>query len=162
MKLKRAVIAPLMACALFSAQTMADDDIGCGLGSMVFAGQEGKVFKVLGATTNGTSGNQTFGITFGTLGCDGTGTITSDQKLAMFIDGNMDNLARDIAVGQGETLATLSEVWGIPQEQQPEFNQFAKSNFATIFHDENTTSDQVLNRLNTMLKQQDSLAAYAI
>ena len=38
---------------------MADQDIGCGLGSQLFAGQEGKVVKVLGATTNGTSGNQT-------------------------------------------------------------------------------------------------------
>ena len=64
---------------------MADQDIGCGLGSMVFAGQEGKVFKVLGATTNGTSGNQTFGITFGTLGCDGTGTVTSSAKLALLL-----------------------------------------------------------------------------
>ncbi len=49
---------------------LADSDIGCGLGTMVFDGQQGKVYKVLGATTNGTSGNQTFGITFGTLGCD--------------------------------------------------------------------------------------------
>ncbi|WP_438884847.1 DUF3015 family protein, partial [Bacillus cereus group sp. BC327] len=90
----------------------------------------GKVFKVLGATTNGTSGNQTFGITFGTLGCDGTGTINSAQKLALFIDGNLDNLARDIARGEGETLATLSEVWGIQASDKAAFNQLAKENFA--------------------------------
>ena len=76
---------------------MADQDIGCGLGSMLFAGQEGKGVKILGATTNGTSGNQTFGITFGTLGCDGTGTVTSSETIALFIDGNMEQLARDMS-----------------------------------------------------------------
>ncbi|EKO3626453.1 DUF3015 family protein [Vibrio metschnikovii] len=117
----------------FSNAVMADSDIGCGVGTMIFDGKEGKVFKVLGATTNGTSGNQTFGITFGTLGCDGTGTINSAQKLALFIDGNLDNLARDIARGEGETLATLSEVWGIQASDKAAFNQLAKENFANVF-----------------------------
>ena len=53
----------LLAIALLASSSvvMADQDIGCGLGSMVWAGQSGIVPKVLGATTNGTSGNQTFG-----------------------------------------------------------------------------------------------------
>ena len=144
----------------FSNVAMADQDIGCGLGSMVFAGQSGKVYKVLGATTNGTSGNQTFGITFGTLGCDGSGTITSSQKLAMFIDGNMDNLARDMAKGEGETLATLSEVWGIKQADKSEFNSVAQANFAEIFKSENVTSEEVFANLNTLIAQDKTLSAY--
>ncbi|NNN62458.1 DUF3015 domain-containing protein [Vibrio sp. A11] len=130
----------------FSNAVMADSDIGCGVGTMIFDGKEGKVFKVLGATTNGTSGNQTFGITFGTLGCDGTGTINSAQKLALFIDGNLDNLARDIARGEGETLATLSEVWGIQASDKAAFNQLAKENFANVFQSENVTSQEVFTR----------------
>ncbi|NAX06816.1 DUF3015 family protein, partial [Vibrio sp. V40_P2S30T141] len=133
----------------FSNAVMADSDIGCGVGTMIFDGKEGKVFKVLGATTNGTSGNQTFGITFGTLGCDGTGTINSAQKLALFIDGNLDNLARDIARGEGETLATLSEVWGIQASDKAAFNQLAKENFANVFQSENVTSQEVFTNLNT-------------
>ena len=61
----------LLAIALLAATAnvaTADQDIGCGLGSMIMAGQSGPIFKVLGATTNGTFGNQTFGITTGTLG----------------------------------------------------------------------------------------------
>ena len=107
---KLLAVAALATTLPMSNLALADNDIGCGLGTMVFDGQSGKVSKILAATTNGTSGNQTFGITFGTLGCDGTGTISSSEKLAMFIDGNMDNLARDIAKGEGETLATLSAV----------------------------------------------------
>lgn len=32
----------------FSNAVMADSDIGCGVGTMIFDGKEGKVFKVLG------------------------------------------------------------------------------------------------------------------
>ena len=59
----------------------ADDDIGCGLGTQLWAGNEGLAPKVLAATTNGTSGNQTFGITTGTLGCSQEGVITADARL---------------------------------------------------------------------------------
>lgn len=141
---------------------MADQDIGCGLGSMVFAGQEGKVVKVLGATTNGTSGNQTFGITFGTLGCDGTGPVTSTAKLALFIDGNMDNLARDMSKGEGETLATLAEVWGVAEQDQAAFNEFAQANFSNVFTSENVTSQAVLENLNGLLSNNAQLAAYTL
>lgn len=161
MKKLFAVVA-LVAALPFSHMAMADDDIGCGLGTMIFDGKSGKVFKILGATTNSTSGNQTFGITFGTLGCDGTGTIDSAQKLAMFIDGNMDNLARDIAKGQGETLNTLSEVWGIKDADKASFNTMAKQNFAVVFSSENVTSNEVLNNLNALISKDVTLSSYAI
>ncbi|OOE33537.1 MULTISPECIES: DUF3015 domain-containing protein [Salinivibrio] len=160
--MKKFIAIAALATLPLSGAALADSDIGCGLGTMVFDGQQGKVYKVLGATTNGTSGNQTFGITFGTLGCDGTGTIDSQQKLAMFIDGNMDNLARDIARGEGETLATLSEVWGIKDADKAAFNDVAKQNFASIVTSEQVTSQEVLTNLNTVVAQNDQLAAYKI
>ncbi|PKG40171.1 DUF3015 domain-containing protein [Psychromonas sp. Urea-02u-13] len=141
---------------------MADQDIGCGLGSMVFAGQEGKVVKVLGATTNGTSGNQTFGITFGTLGCDGTGPVTSSEKLALFIDGNMDNLARDMSKGEGETLSTLATVWGVAEQDQATFNEVAQGNFSEVFTSENVTSQAVLENLNSLMSNNVALATYTL
>ncbi|RYZ63378.1 MAG: DUF3015 domain-containing protein, partial [Proteobacteria bacterium] len=45
---------------------------GCGLGNMIL-GKENQVFA---ATTNGTLGNQSFGITFGTLNCEGGNLFT--------------------------------------------------------------------------------------
>ncbi|MGC9422603.1 MULTISPECIES: DUF3015 domain-containing protein [Vibrio] len=160
--MKKLLAVAALAVLPLSNAAMADSDIGCGLGTMIFDGQQGKVFKVLGATTNGTSGNQTFGITFGTLGCDGTGTIDSAQKLALFIDGNLDNLARDIARGEGETLATLAEVWGIQEADKATFNHMAKENFAHVFESENVTSQQVFANLNTLVAQDPALAAYSI
>ncbi|NAW67178.1 DUF3015 family protein, partial [Photobacterium halotolerans] len=97
-----------------------------------------------------------------TLGCDGNGVITSKEKLAMFIDGNMDNLARDIARGEGETLATLTDVWGMSDEAKAAFNATARNNYASIFASENVTSADVLANLNTMVADQNTLAAYAL
>ncbi|MCL9783408.1 DUF3015 domain-containing protein [Vibrio sp. S4M6] len=161
--MKKVLATAILATALpLSNFAFADPDIGCGLGTMIFDGEKGKVSKVLGATTNGTSGNQTFGITFGTLGCDGHGPVTSSQKVAMFIDGNMDNLARDIAKGDGETLATLSEVWGIQPEDKKAFNQMTQQHFADVFESENVTSSEVFSNLNTLLAKDETLAQYTI
>lgn len=55
----------------------ADNVGGCGWGSKLFDGQQGVAPQVLAVTTNGTSGNQTFGITSGTSGCSQDGVVKS-------------------------------------------------------------------------------------
>ena len=61
---------------LTSASAMADGygPAGCGLGSMIFEPDSGFT-QVFAATTNGTSGNQTFGITSGTSNCASGGVV---------------------------------------------------------------------------------------
>ncbi|WP_434356239.1 DUF3015 domain-containing protein [Parasalinivibrio latis] len=161
--MKKILAAATLSMVMFpAAQALADQDIGCGLGTMIFEGKSGLAPKVLGATTNGISGNQSFGITFGTLGCQADGVITSREKLAMFIDGNMDNLARDMAKGQGESLSTLAAVWGVEAKDQQAFNDMARSNFARIFADENVTSKDVLDNLNAVVAQDAQLSVYTL
>lgn len=80
---------------------------GCGLGSMVFADQPGFI-QVVAATLNGTSGNQTFGMTSGTLNCtEGGGTASLN-----YIENNKVALQNDISRGQGDTLTGLLNMWG--------------------------------------------------
>ena len=80
---------------------------GCGLGSMVFADQPGFI-QVVGATLNGTSGNQTFGMTSGTSNCTESGGAASLN----YIENNKIALQNDISRGQGDTLAGLLNMWG--------------------------------------------------
>ena len=80
---------------------------GCGLGSMVFGAQEVLV-QIFAATTNGLFGTQTFGITTGTSNC-GSGSFALDGT-KIFIEGNKEALAKDIARGSGEAVLTLSYV----------------------------------------------------
>lgn len=147
--MKKLLAVAALAAAPFTT-AFADDDIGCGLGSMVWADQSGIVPHVLAATTNGTSGNQTFGITFGTLGCDGNSKITSKQRLAMFTGENIDQLMSDAARGTGETLEVFSELYGVEAEQRAAFAASVQENFAAIFPNEDVTAEQVLSAIDAM------------
>ncbi|MCD8521305.1 MAG: DUF3015 domain-containing protein [Saccharospirillaceae bacterium] len=112
---------------------------GCGLGSaVVFPDANEWHEHVLAVTTNGTSGNQTFGITSGTLGCEGA---NGPLKLAQaFMEDNMDQLALDAAKGQGETLAALAEVIGVDAQDTAAFNRTMQSNFDSMFNADATSA----------------------
>ncbi len=112
---------------------------GCGLGSaVVFPDANEWHEHVLAATTNGTSGNQTFGMTSGTLGCEGAnGPLAGVQT---FMDNNMDQLAIDTANGQGETLDALAEVIGVEAQDAAAFRTAMQSNFDNMFSAEATSA----------------------
>lgn len=80
--MNKILVASLMlgAAVMLSTPAQAIDSTGCGLGSMAWRGQSGILPQVAAATTNGTFGNQTFGITFGTSGCDPNGRITGGTQ----------------------------------------------------------------------------------
>lgn len=142
--------------ALGSAAAFADSDAGCGIGSQVWAGQSGKAPKILAATTNGLFLNQLFGITFGTLGCNGTGTVTA--KVLTFTNENAENLARDMAVGQGENLNVLAELLQIKSQDKARFFAVSKANFKNIYASDNTL--EVLASLQQVMAKDDVLKAY--
>ncbi len=135
---------------------MAKDSTGCGLGTMVFDGESGVAPQVVAVTTNGTSGNQTFGISSGTLGCDQQGTIDS---LAEFTADNMDKLAADAAAGEGETLVTARDLMGIDAEHQERFNKRMQENFDRIFSSTDTTAKEVVNSMEQVIAEDTQLAA---
>ena len=132
----------------------------CGWGAKLFDGQSGVVPQVLAVTTNGTSGNQTFGITTGTSGCTQDGVVKSSWKTAMFIDGNKDRLARDMSIGSGETLDSLAHLIGVREEDRAAFNRVVQANVSLIFPSDSTT-DQAVVALKAVLGSDRELAQYA-
>lgn len=144
-----------------SSMAMADQDTGCGLGTMVWAGQSGVVPKILAVTTNGTSANQLFGITTGTLGCQSDGVITSRAKLSMYMGNSSERLARDMSVGHGESLNVLADLMGVKSADKAAFFQAAKDNFGKIYAPENQTAGQVLSALRDVMAKDPVLSAYA-
>jgi hypothetical protein len=140
----------------------ANNNIGsCGWGSKLMDGQSGIGPQVLGATTNGTSGNQTFGITSGTSGCTQDGVVNSSWKTAMFIDGNKSKLARDMSTGSGETLESLANLIGVQEQDKAAFFRATKDNFARIFPSEDPATDQVVASLKQVLSKNEQLEQYA-
>lgn len=155
--LKKIVLAGVVALA--SATAMADNDIGCGLGTQVWAGKSGTIPKILAATTNGTSMNQLFGITFGTLGCEG-GSKAITAQVAEFVEHNAESLVRDMAVGQGENLTVLADLMNVKTEDQAHFFTTVKANFADIYASEQATTADILVGLHTVLAKDDVLKSY--
>jgi hypothetical protein len=158
--MKRIVLAAVMIAAT-AGSASADKDIGCGLGTKLWEGEKGLAPKVLGATTNGTFGNQTFGITTGTLGCSSEGVITADARLRMFAGANLDNLARDMAHGQGETLDAFATLMNVSESDKPAFFRFARAHFTDIFATPDATAGDVIATLNRLLAADPALSDYA-
>ena len=139
----------------------ADNIGGCGWGTKLFDGQQGIAPQVLAVTTNGTSGNQTFAITSGTSGCTQDGVVRSSWKTAMYIDSNMNKLARDMSTGQGESLEALASLLGMEDSDKAVFFSVAQSHFSVIFPSENVTSGEVLASLKEVLRANSQLAKYS-
>lgn len=130
----------------------AQNNVGCGLGTMLWEGKADNsiLFQVLQATTNGTSANQTFGITSGTSNCQKPSRIAQNEKLINFVQANMDNLAQDIAMGKGESLDTFAEMLGVAPGQNAAFNAKLQSNFGKIFTSENVVLAEVIDNAVTV------------
>jgi hypothetical protein len=120
---------------------------GCGLGSIAWEGQNGLVSQTFAATTNGTFGNQTFGITSGTSNCEQYKTFTYNEKVDTFVADNMDNLARDIARGQGEYLNTLALLMDVPATQKAVFSSHLQAHFSDIYTSDKVTHSEVVKNI---------------
>lgn len=147
----------LMAPTAASAQNIGR----CGWGSKLFDKQKGIAPQVLAATTNGTSGNQTFAISSGTSGCTQDGVVRTNWKTAMFIDSNMNKLARDMSSGEGETLDSLASLLGVEEADKGYFKQVLRSHFAAIYQAPDASSQEVQVALREVLSNDERLSAYA-
>ena len=123
---------------------------GCGLGSMVFGSEAGPV-QILAATTNGTFGSQTFGITTGTSNCAKQAKFAGTERLNEFVVANMDNLAKDIAMGHGESLDTFAELIGISVDQRLSVYAKLQANFSGIFTSEKVKATDVVDNIITVI-----------
>jgi len=158
--MKKLILSAFIATAPFTAFAAGGHGpAGCGLGTEVIFKQANEWHEhVLAATTNGTSGNQTFGMTSGTLGCESAnGPLASGVD--MFINDNLEQLAAESATGQGETLSALSEMIGIADQDKGAFTLAMKEHFDAIF---SSTSDsaQVYDSIVAMMANEQSLSKY--
>ncbi len=134
---------------------------GCGLGSLVF-GDEAGIIQIFAATTNGTSGSQTFGITSGTSNCDSSGLILSEKEDDLFVANNFENLEKEMAVGEGENLETLAGLLGCPSEKSPVFASYAQKNYSVIFASTQTTPNEMLQVVRTGVSTHPELAGACV
>jgi len=142
----------VIAGAAFAGQ--AASNTGCGLGTTLFKNNADNsiLLQAFQATTNYTFWNQTFGITTGTSECKQPKNFVSNERATEFMVANMDNLARDISQGRGETLDAFAELLGVPSEKRPEFYSQLQSGFARIFTSSNVQMASVMDNIATVSK----------
>ena len=127
----------------------AGGNTGCGLGVLIFhpTQESSTVIQILAVTTNGTLGNQTFGISSGTSECDQPKKFVRNERLNEFVHANLDELARDIAAGQGETLDPVAELMNVPAAGRDAFNRTLQAHFSEIFPSPGVEYAQVVDSI---------------
>jgi len=129
---------------------------GCGLGATVFKdGQanDSLLLQLVATFLNGLCGNGTFGITSGTSDCAPTSKSASIDRLNEFAYRNLDDLARDIAAGKGETVATVADLLNVPAESRPAFYRNLQARFTEIFPSPAVETAHVVDAITTIAAQ---------
>ncbi len=147
---------------LLSASSVASADApggaNCGWGNMLFEGQSGLGAHIIASITNGTSGNNTFGMTFGTNGCSTSGTLTYGGK--SMVSSIMGEFSEDVAAGEGDAMDTVAVIYGVEKQDRATFAKVMHENFATIFPSEDVTADQMMASIEEVMKADSTLAKY--
>lgn len=159
---KVAILASLTAALLLGVSTVEAANLnpstygtaGCGLGSLIFQDDPGLV-QVLAATTNGTFGNQTFGITTGTLNCVDRGATR--RRAEVFVEANREALAKDVSRGTGETVVGLSAIMGCSDPQA--VGASLQLHFDTIFVADQVPADRVADAIIETIRNDAAIAS---
>jgi DUF3015 family protein len=163
----RHVVSVLVTCCFVvgiavsaSAAGSADTGAGCGLGKLAwmdYGGQKQIAPQVMMATTNGTFGSQTFGISSGTSGCTNDGVIIKNKHMSM-ASCTYESLLQEMAQGHGEHLASLAMLLGVPEEDQPVFFALVQEKFTTLIVSNEATPATMLQALHISMAENPALA----
>ncbi len=131
---------------------------GCGLGYLLLSNRDNdKITQVLGATTNGTFGSQTFGISSGTSGCTEDGAVKLARATEVYAEVNLDTLRQEIAKGDGEFVSTFASLLGASEVNRPALVRYMQSEYASLFPTAGTTSSEMLGVLSQKLADHPEL-----
>ena len=136
---------------------------GCGPGSMIFK-QNTKSEQLMSWGTNFAISMllipsiQPSAISTGVSNCGGSKAAVLAQEDENFVARNFDSLAKEMAVGQGESLDTLAGLLGCPAGQRSSFAAFTQKNYASLFRSEETVPQEMLATLKDELSNDQVMA----
>lgn len=129
---------------------------GCGLGSLVIQ-DHGNFPQIFAATTNNTSGNQSFGITSGTSNCTTATQMAALKAQENFVAQNLSTLSKEMAKGEGEALRSFASTFGCEEAAFSAFAETLQASYSEIYQAPGAMA--VLNNIRTTLKKDAVLPA---
>lgn len=140
------LIVSIMAPAAFAGAVR--NNTGCGIGTLLFESigkpNGGWLLQMTASWTNSTLSN-TFSMTTGTINCQGSINKVVSTEVYEFVTDNMDNLAKDIAMGHGDTINSLGTMLAVKDIDA--FANKLQANFSDIFPNADVQSDSVANKI---------------
>jgi hypothetical protein len=120
---------------------------GCGLGTLVFKDQPGKI-QIVAGILNNLVVPQTSAITTGSSNCY---EASASEAANHYIESNGEALQKDISQGQGETLAGLLTIWGCGNVDQ--VGAALQSNYQQIYSSGKASNVELGNNLKSVIRQ---------
>lgn len=155
----------IIATAIMGSSMLANADAAggnnCGWGNMILEGNSGLPMHLIATVINGTSGNATLGMTSGTNGCSTDGKLTYGGQSLLAMNGFLNEVSEDIAMGDGEALSALVVSMGVEQQDRQLFKTVAHQNFDKIFTHQDITVEEFSANLKTVIEADTRLAQYA-
>jgi hypothetical protein len=156
--MKRIIFTVLLMNVSGAAFAVAPGGPDCGWGNLLFDGQSGLGSHIIASITNGTSGNNTFGMTSGTNGCSTSGALTYGGN--SMVSALMDEFSEDVARGDGEALTAVAVSLGVTEEDRPVFKQVMHDNFSTMFPSDQVTAEEVTASIISLMSDDTVLSKY--
>jgi hypothetical protein len=73
--------------------------------------------------------------------------LVNKGEILRFVATNMDNLAKEMAQGKGESLDTLAEMMSVPERNRALFGVTLQSNFSAVFPREGVEAGEALDNI---------------
>ena len=150
MKLIIALFALLSASMAFAA----DSSSGCGMGWQV-AKDNSLVSSFTRGVINGTFSN-TIAMTLGTSGCAKHSIVYNEMKGIHFVESNKNELAIDMAKGNGEYVTGLAQVFGCQNTKA--FGSMVQNKYESVLPSENISGVELYNNVKNEIRKDTTLS----
>lgn len=158
--MKKTLVSAALAAFLLPLGAQADNGPGCGVGQMIFKGQSGLLPHTLAATTNGSTYNQWFGLTSGTLECNPEAVVSNEFQREVFVAANMDSITQEMARGNGDHLTSLADLMGISASDRDGFFALTKAQFSALMDASDDGAKGMLVAIDSAMMTDAALAKY--
>jgi hypothetical protein len=132
-----------------------DSSSGCGMGWEV-AKEQSLISSSTRSIVNATFSN-TIAMTLGTSGCAKHSIVQNEAKGVHFAEANLNQLAIEMARGNGEFVASFGSVFGC--QNSSDFGSMVQAKYEAVLPSANTSGVELYNNVKAQIKNNASLSS---